>query len=148
MRRADLVGAVLLLAFGLAFTFHILPSQTAAGRWSGLSPIFFPSVIGFFLIASSFLLLLQAIFATKAYEGQQMPVTIWQVLNTLLALGIIIACVMAMQRFGYFYGAIPLLLGIMLYMGERSWIRLALLSTICPYLIYLFLTHVLRMPLP
>lgn len=148
MRRADLIGGVLLLAFGLLFTFIILPTQTGSGRWSGLSPIFFPSIVGLFLIGSCVLLLVQAIFAGSTYDDRPKPVTVRQVLNTVLALAIILSCILAMERFGFFYGAIPLVLGIMLYMGERNWLRLILLPAVCPYLIYLFLTQVMRMPLP
>lgn len=148
MRRADLVGGALLLAFGLLFTFYILPTQTSSGRWSGLSPIFFPSVVGMFLVGSCILLLLQASFAGKSDEEEPMPVTLRQILNTALALAIIIACIALMQYVGFFYGAVPLILGIMLYMGERNWIRLAILPTVCPVLIYQFLTSIMRVPLP
>lgn len=148
MRRADIFGAAGLLALGLIVLFVIIPAEAGGDTWSGVSPLFFPTIIavGFTLGAAA--LLIRAVLSPASYKGMEAPVS-WRNFGFfLIACAIIFASVLAIHGLGIFLGG-PILVGaLMLFMGERNWRRIIPMSVLPIIVIYFFVNRILNAPLP
>ena len=148
MRRADIYGSAGLLALGLLMLFVIIPAEAEGDTWSGVSPLFFPTIIaaGFTICCAA--LLLRAILRSGDYNGMAMPIKLRDFGFFLVASAIILATVLAIHRFGIIWGGPLLIAALMLFMGERNWKRIVPMSIVPVGVIYLFVTKVLNAPLP
>lgn len=148
MRRADIYGGAGLLALGLVVLFVIIPAEAGGDTWSGVSPLFFPTIIaaGFTLGAAA--LLIRAVLSPASYEGMEAPLS-WRNFGFfLVACAIIFAAVLAIHALGIIWGG-PILVGaLMLFMGERNWRRIVPISVLPVVIIYFFVNKVLNAPLP
>ena len=148
MRRADIYGAAGLLVLGLVVLFVIIPAEASGDTWSGVSPLFFPTIVaaGFTLCAAA--LLIRAALFPASYKGMEAPISRQNFGFFLIACAIIFAAVLAIHAFGILWGG-PLLVGaLMLFMGERNWRRIIPISILPVVTIYLFVTKILNTPLP
>jgi hypothetical protein len=148
MRRADIYGSAGLLILGLVVLFVIIPAEADGDTWSGVSPLFFPTLIvaGFTLSCAG--LLVQAILRPKTYEGMPMPMAGWDFAFFLLACAIILGAVFVIHRFGLLWGGPLLVAALMLFMGERNWLRIVPMAVVPVLIFAFFITKVLNAPLP
>lgn len=148
MRKADIYGGAGLLALGLLMLFVVIPAQAEGDTWSGVSPVFFPTVIAAGFTISAAALLVRALLRPRDYTGMEMPVSLRNFGFFMLASAVILVAVLAIHALGIVWGG-PLLIGaLMLFMGERSWKRIVPMSVAPVVVIYLFVTKVLNAPLP
>ncbi len=148
MRLADLISGTLLLAGSLLFLFVIIPRQVADGKWYGLSPFFYPNLIAGAIGVFSLILIVQAITKKKAYEGAQVPLSLWQVGIFLISGLLILVGIMIIDHFGMWVGGPLTILAVMLLMGERRPLVLlptAILPVVGAFALVRFVLHI---PLP
>ena len=62
MRRADIIGAIGLFVLGLVVLFVIIPAEADGDTWSGVSPLFFPTVVASGFTLACVGMLFQAVF--------------------------------------------------------------------------------------
>jgi hypothetical protein len=123
LRRADIIGGFILLALGLLMLFVIIPAEAEGDTWSGVSPLFFPTLIAAGFCLACVGMLAQAIFRPGSYEGMEPPVKLWRMGFFALACIIVLGAVFAIHAFGFLWGG-PLLVGaLILFMGETRWHR-------------------------
>jgi hypothetical protein len=148
MRRADIFGSAGLLILGLVVLFVVIPAEAEGDTWSGVSPLFFPTIVaaGFTLACAG--MLLQAILQPKPYEGRAMPMTGRDFAFFLLACAIILGAVFVIHRFGLLWGGPLLVAALMLFMGERNWLRIGPMAVVPVLIFAFFITKVLNAPLP
>lgn len=148
MRRADIYGGAGLVALGLLILFVIIPLEVGGDTWSGVSPLFFPTIIVAGFTIASLALLLQALLRPKTYEGMAFPIRRENFAFFLLACGIVLAGVLAIHGLGIVWGGPLLVAALMLFMGERNWRRIVPISILPILAIYFFVTRVLTAPMP
>lgn len=148
MRRADIVGGVMMLIFSISMIFVIIPAETMPGRWTGLSPYFYPILmsggIGVFAIG----LLAQATMRPNYYTDQAVPLTARQFGMFLIVAAIVFAGVLAIDNFGIWIGGVLTITAVMWFMGERNPLIIAPTALVPIIVVYLIVTYVLRSPLP
>ncbi len=66
----------------------------------------------------------------------------------LLAAGITLGGVLLIDRFGFLIGGPALIAALMIFLGERSPLRIVLTATLPVGLVYLLAIYVLRTPVP
>lgn len=148
MRKADIYGGAGLLALGLLMLFVVIPGEAEGDTWSGVSPLFFPTIIAAGFTISAAALLVRALLRPGDYTGMEMPMSPQDFGFFMLACAIILAAVLAIHGLGIVWGG-PLLIGaLMLFMGERNWKRIVPMSVVPVVVIYLFVNKVLNAPLP
>lgn len=148
MRRADIIAGFILLALGLLMLFVIIPAEADGDTWSGVSPLFFPTLIAACFCLACVGMLVQAIFRPGSYVGMEAPVKLGRLGFFALACIIVLGAVFAIHAFGFLWGGPLLIAGLILFMGERRWYRIAPMSIIPVVVIYFFVTKLLNGPLP
>ena len=149
MRRADIYGGAGLLVLGLLVLFVIIPLEAGGETWSGVSPLFFPALVagGFTLCSAG--LLLQALFRPATYEGrEETPVRKQNLGFFLLACAIVFLGVLLIHGIGILWGGPLMVAALMIFMGERNWIRIVGISVLPIVAIYFFVVRVLNAPMP
>ena len=149
MNKADLIGGLGITALGLLLIFVVIPQGTASGMYYGLPPTFFPTVMATGLTASAVGLALQAWRRrAKGVDAGPVPLSLWNLLMFLLAAALAVAGVVAIDHFGMIYAGPVLIAAFMLFMGERSLVRILLTSVPPVAAVYLLARYVLYAPLP
>lgn len=148
MRRADIYGGAGLLILGLVMIFVVIPLEAGGDTWSGVSPLFFPTIIASGFTLGSLALLLRALLRPAAYEGMDTPVKRQNLGFFMLSCAIVLAGVLAIHRLGIVWGGPLLVAALMLFMGERRWLRIVPISVVPIVVIYFFVTRVLNAPMP
>jgi len=149
LRRADVVGSLLLLTISLLMLLVVIPSEVSDGQWYVLSPYAYPNAICGALVIFSVLLLAQALFKKNHYEPEQKKIlSLFQILIFVLLVALITFGVWLISVLGVLIGGPILIMSIALIMGERRlWVLL--LSSVLPVLvIYGLAIYVLKTPLP
>lgn len=148
MRRADICAGAGLLGLGLLVLFVIIPAEAEGDTWSGVSPLFFPTIVaaGFTLGAAA--LLVRALLSKASYGGMDAPMRWANFGFFIVACAVIFGAVLLIDFVGILWGG-PVLVGtLMLFMGERKWQRIVPMSVVPITVIYFFVTKVLNAPLP
>ena len=70
MRKADFLGSLIWLGFGLSMLFSIIPMHVESGRWYGLSPHFYPQLISTLIVVFALLMLVSCVLKPDRYKGQ------------------------------------------------------------------------------
>lgn len=149
MDKADLVGGAALVVAGLLLVFVGIPFGTTQGQYFGLSPTFFPTVIAVCLTLCAAGLTLQAILRIRAgARSMPMPMKAWNLGMFVLASLITLAGIILIDSFGILVGGPVLIAALMLFLGERNILRIALTAGVCVGLVYVLALHVLHTPLP
>ncbi len=148
MRRADICMATGLLFVGLLMLFVVIPSEADGDTWSGVSPLFFPTLIAAGFSIGCAALLARAILRPRAYDGMEAPLKLENFGFFLLACGIVLAAVFLIHAVGFVWGGPVLVAALMLFMGERSFLRIVPMSVVPVLVIYFFVTKILNAPLP
>jgi len=149
LRKADVVGSLLLLAFSLLMLVVVIPAEVSGGKWYGLSPYAYPNAICGALAIFSLLLLGQAIFKKSHYLTDNKKIlSLFQVLIFTFLVAIIIFGVWLISVLGVLIGGPLLIIFIALVMGERRLWVLFLSSVLPVLLVYGLAIYVLKTPLP
>lgn len=149
MNRADLIGGVGIAVLGLLLIFVVIPGTTASGMYYGLPPTFFPTVMATGLTASAVGLVLQSLRRrARGIDGGPAPLSLWNLVMFLLAAVIAVTGVIAIDHIGILWAGPALIAAFMLFMGERSIVRLVLTATLPVAAVYLLARYVLYAPLP
>jgi hypothetical protein len=149
MNKADLVGGAGLTFLGLLMIFVVIPLGTEEGMYFGLAPTFFPTLL------ASCLTLCAAGLAAQAWRRAREnvetgPVALgrWNLLMFGLAAVLALMGVVAIDRAGMLIGGPALIAAFMLFLGERSLLRILLTATLPVLAVYLLALHVLGAPVP
>ena len=136
------------MVLGLLVLFVIIPAEADGDTWSGVSPLFFPTIIaaGFTLAAAG--LLVRAVLRPDDYEGMGMPAKAQDLGFFVIACALILAGAFAIHGFGFVWGGPFLVAVLMLFMGERNWWRIVPMSVVPVAVIFFFVHKVLNAPLP
>lgn len=149
MRRVDILSSIGLLGFVAMMVFVIIPREAGGGVWHGLSPYFYPSVMLAGVALSSIGLLVQALLRPDTYVDQPETPLSWSELGFfLLACVLVFASVLVFHYFGTWAGGITLIAAIMVFMGERSPIRIAAVALPTLAVSYVVIVWGLKIPLP
>lgn len=149
MDRADLIGGIGLALLGLLMVFVIIPQSTEEGMYFGLSPTFFPTLLTSFMVACALALTAQALFRIlRRAPTRGVPISIWNLAMFLIAAGLALGGVIAIDRFGILIGGPALIAALMIFLGERGPLRILLTATLPVGLVYLLAIHVLGTPVP
>jgi hypothetical protein len=148
MRLSDLAAGTVLCVLGLFTFFVILPAQTSATGGIGLAPRDLPGLATLVITGLSALLVVRSLFARLPRRASLWPAS-WHETSTMLAgFGLTLAGVLAFQFAGFLAGGAVLIVSIMLFMGERSWLRLILTPAVAVGGMYLFVTQLLHVTVP
>jgi hypothetical protein len=148
MRAVDLVCGAVLCALSLALIFIVIPADNPGGRWTGLSPYFFPIVVAGAIAFFSLALSVQAARQTYSAEEKSPPIAWSQLAMLLLAMAVIIAGVIGISRLGVWIGGPLLIAAIMLFMGERSPVFILPTAIIPVLVVHVLVNQFLGSPLP
>ena len=119
MPKSDLIAGIVLLVFGLAMLAVVIPTQTSEGGDATISPALLPQICAVGITGLAVLLILQA--AGRLRRGRAAGIRVpaaewWAMLAVLLAVGGAIALFVWVSPVA---AAVLLIVGPMLYMGER-----------------------------
>jgi hypothetical protein len=149
LEKADLVGGVAIALVGILLIFVVIPLDDEGGMYFGLPPTFFPILLSVGMTGCAAALAVKAGLRLRAgAEGGPLPLRLRNLLMFMLAAALILAGMVAIDYFGMIVGGPPLIAALMLFLGERNVIRIALTATVPVAAVYLLATHVLRAPLP
>jgi hypothetical protein len=148
VRRSDICAGAALVVLGLFVLFVVIPAEAEGDTWSGVSPLFFPTIIAAGFTLASAGLVLQAWLRPATYAGMEAPAKWRDIGFFLVACAVIGSGVLLIHGIGILWGG-PVLVGsVMLFMGERSLRRILPISILPVTVIYFFVTKVLNAPLP
>ena len=119
MPKSDLIAGVVLLVFGLAMLVIVIPTQTSEGGDATISPALLPQICAIGITGLAIMLTLQATGRLRrgVAAGIRIPAAEWwSALAVLLAVGAAIALFVWVSPA---VSAAVLVVGLMLYMGER-----------------------------
>ena len=148
MRKADFLGSLIWLGFGLSMLFSIIPMHVESGRWYGLSPHFYPQLISTLIVVFSLLMLVSCVLKPDRYKGQTLDLNWNRFLQFIVFLSTVSIGFVLIAHFGTLIGAPLLIAAIALLMGERSWVRIVATATAPVILAYLLVRYVLGTSLP
>lgn len=149
MDRVDLIAGIGLTIAGLAMIFFVIPLGTREGMYYGLSPTFFPTLLATCLTACAVGMTVQAWRRLRAgAEPGPPPISRWNLLMFLASAALVVAGVIVIDIFGLIAGGPALIAAFMLFLGERSVVRIALTSTLPVAAVYFLAIHVLKSPIP
>lgn len=115
----------------------------------GLPPTFFPTLLSVGLTLIAVALATKAWFRLRAGGAlQQAPVRLRNLLMFCIAAALVVSGAVVIDFFGIIAGGPLLIAAFMLFLGERSAIRVLATSTLPVAAVYLLATYVLRAPLP
>ena len=148
MRKVDIVVAALLLVFVGVVLFVIIPLEDPGGTWHGLSPYFFPVLMLLGVAVSCAGLLYQALTKPSMYVDQPNPLT-WSDLGFFLLISaIILVTTVIIHWYGTWIGGPLMIAAAMIFMGERSPIRIVPTAIITVAIAQAIATYGLQTPLP
>jgi hypothetical protein len=147
--RVDLIAGVGLTVAGLLMIFVVIPLGTREGMYYGLSPTFFPTLLATCMTACAVGMTVQAWRRLRVRaDPSPPPISRWNLLMFLASAALVLAGVMVIDAFGIIAGGPVLIVGFMLFLGERSVVRIALTATLPVAAVYFLAIYVLKSPLP
>ena len=119
MPKSDLIAGIVLLVFGLVMLAVVIPTQTSEGGDATISPALLPQICAIGITGLAVMLTLQATGRLRrgVAAGIRVPAAEWW-----SALAVLLAVVAAIALFVWVspaVAAVLLIVGPMLYMGER-----------------------------
>ncbi len=146
--KAWMVSGIAFFLVGLLMVFVIIPWQIAEVANADVSPRFFPTIV------CSIMAILGACLFYHGYrrrheENQKiLGVSLVGLKYIGVTFGILILYVLALNWLPYIAATILALLALMLFYGQRNWIKLIGVSVGLPLLIYFSFTYLLMLKLP
>ena len=119
MPKSDLIAGIVLMLFGVVLLAFIIPTQTSEGGDATISPALLPQIcaVGITVLA----LMLAARAAGRLRRGEAAGVVVPNA-EWLAALAVLVAVSVSVALFVWVHPAVAagaLVVGLMLYMGER-----------------------------
>lgn len=148
MRAVDLLGGAFLCIASLALIFLVIPADNPGGRWTGLSPYFYPIVIASGIAFFSLALSIQAMRHDYSGEEKEAPVTWRQLAMLIFAMALIIAGVLVISYYGVWIGGPFLIVAMMLFMGERNPLYILPTAILPVLVVHVLVNRFLGSPLP
>lgn len=150
MKKIDVISGALIVLFGLALIFIIIPIwvPTILEGDYGLRAKDMPNVAAFTVTGLGLLFLYTTLFGSNDDTGTSSAITPenWRFL---LKATIFLIIIVSIFQWVGFLAAGPITIGgFMLYMGERRPIPLLATALCAPLVIWLFFWQLLRFPLP
>lgn len=152
MRRADIISATIITAFGLVVIFFIIPIWVPGHEKGdyGLRAQDFPYIGAItFTVLAAYLAVHRAFFAKPEPEDDdEAPIgrQSWSFLG--ITITILTVTFALLYYFGILIGGPVMVALFMIMMGERRPLPIAVLSLSAPVLLWLFFWKLLRFPLP
>ena len=144
--RDRYIGLIILLTAGLLYYWSYGQIVDVGTTMKGVnSPRFFPRLTLICMAFFAIVLIYQDLVGrgTKS-NGKEVLISREMVILFSIAGGF----VLSLRTLGYFISAPLLLFCTMLYLGERNWIRIILITLITPAVLYLFFDRILEILLP
>ena len=148
MRLTDLAAGALLCALALFALFVVLPAQTSAAGGIGLGPRDLPTLSLLIVIGLSALLAVQALFGRTRERKTLWPASGHETWTMAVGFSLTLAGIGIFQYAGFLVGGTVLIVSIMWFMGDRSWLRLLLTPTVVVGSMYVFVTQLLHISVP
>jgi len=148
MKPSDLAAGTVLFVLGVYTLFVVLPAQTSSTGGIGLAPRDLPALATLAVIGLSALLVVRSLLAKLPRGVSLWPASWHESLTMLVGFGLAFAGILAFQFAGFILGGAVLIVSIMLFMGERNWVRLLLTPTVVVGGMYLFVTQLLHVNVP
>jgi hypothetical protein len=148
MRRADIISAALLVAFGLLVIFVIIPQWVPgheAGNY-GLRAQDAPYLTMIIATGLSAYFLVRRLFFDRSDEKPPIPREGWVFL--LIVSVVLVVTFGLLQTIGILAGGPFVVAVLMFMMGERRPIAIAGTAVVAPLLVWLFFWQLLKFPLP
>lgn len=136
----DRASGAFFLLFGLAVYFLIIPAYVEQAEGGNIAPDTIPNIVSFVIAGCGFLLIIK--------PTAQRPPRMRYFLVTAAYVSILAAAIYAMSWFGFVSVAPVFALVIMVMIGERRPLWLAIGAVAMPALIWFFVTHILDRVLP
>ncbi|MDR1243132.1 MAG: tripartite tricarboxylate transporter TctB family protein [Deltaproteobacteria bacterium] len=147
--KAQIGGGVILALFSCLLYFYIIPTQVIfASRQMGVSPRFFPDILALLLFIFSIALGIDGYKMRNREKQKVFSFVAKEVRLVFLTLLIIALQTVGFQTIGYLIPAILALAVCMFLYGQRSLIKIALVSILLPWGIKLFFEKTLQVYLP
>ena len=121
MPKSDLVSGAVLLAFGIAMLAFVIPAQTSEGGDASISPALLPQICAVGITGLAGLLVVGAAGRLRRGRaaGRHVPRPEWHSAAAVVAF--VAAAIAVFVAAGPAFAGVLLILGPMLYMGERRW---------------------------
>ena len=148
MKPSDLAAGTVLILLGLYTLFVVLPAQTSATGGIGLAPRDLPALATLVVIGLSALLVVQSCIAKLPGRASFWPASWHETLTMFVGFALALAGTLAFRFVGFIVGGAVLIVSIMLFMGERNWLRLLFTPTVVVGGMYLFVTRLLHVTVP
>ncbi|MCH8917647.1 MAG: tripartite tricarboxylate transporter TctB family protein [Alphaproteobacteria bacterium] len=149
MRRADIISAALLLAFGLLLIFVVIPIWVPghdAGNY-GLRAQDTPYLTMFLVTGFSACLLVRRLFFDRG-DDEKAPIPRQSWVFLLIASAVLVITLILLETIGILAGG-PFVIAVLMYMmGERRPIAIAATAVLAPLLVWAFFWKLLQFPLP
>ncbi|MCR5288650.1 MAG: tripartite tricarboxylate transporter TctB family protein [Treponema sp.] len=142
--QSSVRDGILFFCIGIALMLYSFINHYSVHIEWKLSPYLFPVLISFFIIALAIVLCVGGIREATAEqskeESSEPSPTQWK--TVLIYIAAVVAYYILMPFFGFVITTIALLVVLFLFLGERSWIKIAVLAIFTSFAIY-YLFHVL-----
>jgi ABC-type Co2+ transport system permease subunit len=150
MRRADIISAGVIVAFGLFVLLVAIPRWVPGhleGNY-GLRAQDFPILTALTLTLLALGLLVHRIGQPRRGEEENNPIpaSSWRFLG--LASGVLVAIWLLLDIFGFAAGGPFTIAAFMIVMGERRPLHVVALSLLAPLAVWLLFWQILKFPLP
>ena len=148
MRRADIISAALLLAFGLLVIFVVIPIWVPGheGGNYGLLAQDAPYLTMIVATGLALIFLVRRLFIDHSDEAAPIPKESWGFLA--LVAVVLIATLFLMEFVGVLAGG-PFVVAVMMYlMGERRPLAIGVTAVAAPIAVWAFFWKLLEFPLP
>lgn len=147
MRKADLIGGIVLACASLFLIYFAIPYGTEDGSYFGLSPLVYPTVMAAGMGLCAVGLIVQSIVQANA-PSEPAPISPWRLMMFVISISIAVAGVVLIDHFGIWIGGPFLIAAMMIFLGERKPVLIVITSIVPVVLLYLMATYVLKAPLP
>ena len=149
MRRADIISAALLVAFGLLLMFVVIPIWVPghdAGNY-GLRAQDAPYLTMILVTGLSGYLLLRRLFIDRG-DDEKAPIPRQSWVFLLIASAVLVITLVLLETIGILAGG-PFIVAVLMYMmGERRPLAIAATAVLAPLLVWAFFWKLLQFPLP
>lgn len=156
-RRTDIIAGLLLACLAVILLAWVIPSNTSPPQSTGnLSPAFLPSAAAIVMLVLSLLLALVTGFSRSDREespheefGAEARGIGWrEALDIATWCGFAVLMMIGFMTVGFLPTAIPALVAMMLYTGDRNWIAIGAIAVTVPVILQQIAWHAFSVQLP
>ena len=142
------MGGIALFLFAIILLFWIIPTQVRDVDTFGVSPQFFPKVLGYILLVLSVWLFIDGCLKKTVPDQKIYKINVKEIKLVLITLIIMVVYILTIELLGYLIATI-MVLGILMWIyGQRNLRIVILISILLPIIISQFFTRFLHLRLP